>query len=316
MRRSDKRKMSLPTKILLWVVGILFLLTVIAVIYVGAKIFITGDKIHNPLNRSHSELRSGNVNLKDGDPFTIALFGVDSDAERKQQGGGQRSDTIMILSINPKEKKTELVSIPRDTQAKIVGRGTTEKIAHAYAYGGPNMAVNSLEKLMNVPIDHYATIDMDGLHDMIDVLGGVDVVSNDTFSVDGLHFEKGAKTHVNGDETMKFIRSRKEEGAGGDFGRQERQQLVLEAMANKMSSASSITHFNSLMDEIQNNVKTDLTLGDLNLIRKNYKDANQTVNRHQLDGEGGIQDDGLYYFVPSDTSKNENTQLLKNNLDL
>ena len=105
MRRSDKRKMSLPTKILLWVVGILFLLTVIAVIYVGAKIFITGDKIHNPLNRSHSELRSGKVNLKNGDPFTIALFGVDSDAERKQQGGGQRSDTIMILSINPKEKK-------------------------------------------------------------------------------------------------------------------------------------------------------------------------------------------------------------------
>ena len=62
------------------------------------------DKIHNPLNRSHSELRSGKVNLKEGDPFTIALFGVDSDAERKHQGGGERSDTIMILSINPKEK--------------------------------------------------------------------------------------------------------------------------------------------------------------------------------------------------------------------
>ena len=66
--------------------GNFILLTVIAVIYVGAKIFITGDKIHNPLNRSHSELRSGKVNLK-WRPFTIALFGVDSDAERKQQGG-------------------------------------------------------------------------------------------------------------------------------------------------------------------------------------------------------------------------------------
>ncbi len=54
----------------------------------------------------------------------------------------------MILSINPKTKKTEIVSIPRDTRAEIVGRGTTEKIAHAYAYGGPNMAVKSLEKLM------------------------------------------------------------------------------------------------------------------------------------------------------------------------
>ncbi|MCM3499595.1 LCP family glycopolymer transferase [Staphylococcus capitis] len=316
MKRSDKRKMSLPTKILLWIVGVLFLLAVIAVIYICAKIFITGDKIHNPLNRSHSELRSGKVNLKEGDPFTIALFGVDSDAERKHQGGGERSDTIMILSINPKEKKTELVSIPRDTQAQIVGRGTTEKIAHAYAYGGPNMAVNSLEKLMNVPIDHYATIDMDGLHDMIDTLGGVDVVSNDTFTISGLHFVKGQKTHVDGDAAMRFIRSRKEEGAGGDLGRQERQQLVLEAMANKMTSPTSITHFNSLMSEIQQNVKTDLSLSDLNLVRKNYKDANDNVNRHQLDGEGGIQSDGLYYFVPSDASKNSNTQLLRDNLDL
>ena len=91
------------------------------------------------------------------------------------------------------------------------------------------MSINSLEKLMNVPIDHYATIDMDGLHDMIDTLGGIDVVSNDTFTTNGVHFEKGKKTHVNGKEAMSFIRSRKEEGAGGDFGRQERQQLILEA---------------------------------------------------------------------------------------
>ena len=316
VRRTEKNRMSLPAKILVWFVGILFILALLAMIYVIAKIFITGDRIHNPLNRDYSHLRNGKVNLKNGDPFTIALFGVDSDAERKAQGGGSRSDTIMILSINPKEKKTEIVSVPRDTQAKMVGKGTTEKIAHAYAYGGPNMAVNSLEKLMNVPIDHYATIDMDGLHDMIDTMGGIDVVSNDTFTTNGVHFEKGKKTHVNGEEAMSFIRSRKEEGAGGDFGRQERQQLILEAMANKMTSASSITHFAPLMNEIQKNVKTDLSLGELNTIRSKYKDANDTVSRHQLDGQGGIQDDGLYYFVPSDSSLQENTNLLKDNLNL
>ena len=315
MRREERNKMSLPKKIFLWVFGILVLLAIIAVVYVAAKVFITGNKIHNPLDRSHSELRDKNVSLKDGDPFTIALFGVDSDAQRKKNGGGERSDSIMILSVNPKEKKTELVSIPRDTKADIVGRGTSEKIAHAYAYGGPNMAVKSLEKLMNVPIDHYATIDMDGLHDMIDSIGGVDVTSNDTFTVNGLKFSKGEKTHVDGDEALKFIRSRKEEGAGGDFGRQQRQQLVLEAMANKMASPSAITHFNSLMNEIQHNVKTDLTLSDLNTIRSNYKDANDTVNKHQLSGEGGIQSDGLYYFVPSEASKAENTKLLKDNLE-
>lgn len=70
---------------------------------------------------------------------------------------------------------------------------------------------------------------------------------------------------------MAFIRSRKEEGAGGDFGRQERQQLILQAMANKMTSTSALTHFPSLINQIQKNVKTDLTLNDMNDIRKIIK---------------------------------------------
>ena len=90
--------------------------------------------------------------MSNGDPFTIALFGVDSNAQRKSENDGERSDTIMLLSINPKKQTTEIVSVPRDTQAEIVGKGTTEKINHAYAYGGPTMAVKSLEKLMNVPM--------------------------------------------------------------------------------------------------------------------------------------------------------------------
>ena len=64
-----------------------------------------------------------------------------------------------------------MVSVPRDTRAKIVGKGTTEKINHAYAYGGPKMAVNSLEKLMDVPVDHYISIDMDGVKTVVDELG-------------------------------------------------------------------------------------------------------------------------------------------------
>ena len=75
-------KNEFTVKIFLWMFGILVLLAIIAVIYVAAKIFITGDKIHNPLDRSHSALRSKNVNLSKGEPFTIALFGVDSDAKK------------------------------------------------------------------------------------------------------------------------------------------------------------------------------------------------------------------------------------------
>ncbi|MDT3973515.1 LCP family protein [Staphylococcus saprophyticus] len=317
MNRSEKnKKMGLPTKVFLWFIGILVLLALIAVIYLGYKVFSVGGSIHNPLDRDKSSLRDKNVNLDDGDPFTIALFGVDSNAERNANGGGQRSDTIMVLSVNPEKKTTEIVSIPRDTQADIVGKGTTEKINHAYAYGGPDMAVKSLEKLLNVPIDHYATIDMDGMQDMVDTVGGITVTSNATFSYDGYQFTEGERSKMDGKEAMAFIRSRKEDGAGGDFGRQERQQLVIQGLANKLTSVSSITHFNSLMNHVEDNVKTDLSVGELNKVRSNYKDANDNVNRHQLEGQGGIQDDGLYYFVPSENSLNEIETNIKDNLGI
>ena len=108
------------------VLGLLLILAILAVVYLGFKIFSVGGAIHNPLDRDKSSLRE-KANLNNGDPFTIALFGVDSDAKRAANGGGQRSDTIMVLSINPEKKSTEIVSIPRDTQADIVGKGTTEK---------------------------------------------------------------------------------------------------------------------------------------------------------------------------------------------
>lgn len=302
-------------KIILWLLGIVFILVIVAVIYIGYKLFAVGDAIHQPLDRDKSNLRDKKASLKDGDPFTIALFGVDSNAERNAQGAGQRSDTIMVLSINPKKKTTEMVSIPRDTQAEIVGKGSTEKINHAYAYGGPDMAVKSLEKLLNVPIDHYATIDMDGMQQMIDTVGGIDVTSNATFSYKGYQFTQGEKSHMDGKEAMTFLRSRKENGAGGDFGRQARQQLVIQGLANKMTSTSSITHFNALTKQIEKNVKTDLKLSELYTVRNHYKNANKNVNKQLLEGKGGIQDDGLYYYVPSDNSLSQIESAINDNLN-
>lgn len=318
MKRTDKpgRKMGLVPKILLWAFGILVILALVAAIYLAIKIFAVGGKIHNPLDRDKSELRKEKVNLNKGDPFTIALFGVDSNEKRQSEGDGQRSDSIMVLSINPDKKTTEIVSIPRDTQAEIVGHDSVEKINHAYAYGGPDMAVKSLEKLLDVPIDHYATVDMDGIKGMVDEIGGVDVISNATFSYSGYSFVKGEKTHLDGDKALAFIRSRKEEGAGGDFGRQERQQLVLRGIANELTSVKSLTNFNGVTDQIKENVTTDLSLGELNTVRSKYQKANENMNRLELQGGGGIQSDGVYYFVPDESSLNNVSNALRQNLEL
>ncbi|MDC6327621.1 LCP family glycopolymer transferase [Staphylococcus auricularis] len=319
MKRSEYRtrsKMSLPAKILLWMVALILVIAIVAVAYFSYKVFVVGDSIHNPLDRNHSELRDKEVNLSKGDPFTIALFGVDSDSERTANGGGERSDTIMVLAVNPERKTTEMISIPRDTQAEMVGRGTTEKINHAYAYGGPDMAVKSLEQLLNVPIDHYATVNMDGMKEMIDTVGGIDVTSNASFSYNGQTFNEGEQVHLNGEAAMDFIRSRKETGAGGDFGRQYRQQLVIQSLADELTSVKSLTHFNGLMNHVQDHIQTDLSIGELRKIASHYRDANETVNKYQLEGQGGIQSDGLYYFVPNDDALQQVESRIKENINL
>lgn len=105
-----------------------------------------------------------------------------------------------------------MVSVPRDTRTEIVGHNSTEKINHAYAYGGPKMAVNSLEKLMDVPVDHYIAINMDGVKTVVDEIGGVDITSDATFttkSTTPFHFDKGKQYHMDGKQALAYMRARK-----------------------------------------------------------------------------------------------------------
>ncbi|MGJ5710477.1 LCP family protein [Staphylococcus equorum] len=279
----------------------LAILVILVAAFIFYKLFSLNNSINNPLDREHSELRD--KPREKGDPISIVLFGIDDDEVRKQENGGQRSDSIVLMSINPEDKKTEMISVPRDTHAEIVGKDTEEKINHAYAYGGPDMAVKSVEKLMDVPIDHYASINMDGVSTLIDEINGVDVVSNSDFKVRDYVFEKGKKQHMNGDEALAFMRSRKEAGAGGDEGRQARQQLVIEAVAKKSLKPSSIPKINTIFDAVEDNIMTDLSLTELNDIRSDYQSAQETVNRHTLKGENTMGDDGLYYFYLGDNEK-------------
>ncbi|WP_419795817.1 LCP family protein [Staphylococcus equorum] len=296
-----KKKKSLTKKIVVTVIIVLAILVILVAAFIFYKLFSLNNTINNPLDREHSELRD--KPREKGDPISIVLFGIDDDEVRKQENGGQRSDSIVLLSINPEHKKTEMISVPRDTHAEIVGKDTEEKINHAYAYGGPDMAVKSVEKLINVPIDHYASINMDGVSTLIDEINGVDVVSNGDFITEDYVFERNKKHHMNGDEALAFMRSRKEAGAGGDEGRQARQQLVIEAVAKKSLDAGSIPKINTIFDAVEDNIMTDLSLTELNDVKSDYQSAQETVNRHTLKGENTMGDDGLYYFYLGDNEK-------------
>ncbi|QRJ66838.1 LCP family protein [Staphylococcus saccharolyticus] len=311
---KEKKKKSLVLKVIVTILIILIVLAIAIGIYVFSKVNSLSNAIHNPLDRDKSELRKKPVG--DGDPVSIVIYGIDEDAKRKQQNLGQRTDSIVMMSINPKDHKTVMVSVPRDTRAKIVGRGTTEKINHAYAYGGPDMAVKSLEELTNVPVDHYAAINMDGVKSVVDDLGGVDITSNATFNFHGYQFNKGQKYHMNGDKALTYMRSREQEGAGGDSGRQLRQQQVIEVVAKDGLQLGSLTKIDGIFKAAEDNVKTDLSLTQLNKMRENYNDTQDNVKLYTIQGENKVGNDNLWYFYPDDNSLNDVMKKYRDNLDL
>ncbi|MCD8914596.1 LCP family protein [Staphylococcus simulans] len=313
--KKRKRKSKAVRKIIIWTLIILLVIIILLIGYAFYKVSVLDSTIKGDLNRDKSSLRKEKVEL-DGEPISIALFGIDSNAERLKENSGERSDSIVLLSINPKKHKTVMISIPRDMRSEIVGHDSIEKINHAYAYGGPDMSIKSIEKTMDVPIDHYASINMDGIIDLIDHIGGVDVTSNATFSYKNKDFKKGKKYHLNGEDARTFMASRKEQGAGGDFGRQARQQLVIQSLAKKLQSFNSIPKINQIFDTVGENVLTDMKVSDIAKIRTNYKAADKNIEKLQLEGTNQVLDDGLYYFVPDTESKEDVVQEYRKNLGL
>jgi len=291
-------------------------LSIFAVLQLNSKVKGTADTIHTSINRGKSKYRPSEVSINKHDPISIALFGVDSNTSRLATGDAGRSDSIILLSINPKKNSSVMVSIPRDTYSKIVGHNTHEKINRAYNYGGAKMAVNSVEQLMNVPIDYYATINMDGIREMIDAVGGVDVISNATFEYEGNQFVQDQEAHLDGKKALSFIRSRKQEGAGGDFGRQERQQLVIQALADKLLSIQSVTKLDAILKTIERNVVTDITYDDLKTLKSSYAKSLNNVEKYQLSGSGQFLNDNLWYFIPNIEEKNRVQNAYLKNLDL
>ena len=114
-------------------------------------------------------------------PLTILLMGVDTGSGSRSDTWKGNSDSMLLLSVNPQTKKTVMMSLERDilTQIDENGETTEAKLNAAYAYGGAELAIATIEKLMNIHIDRYVMINMQGLVQLVDAVGGIEV--NNTF---------------------------------------------------------------------------------------------------------------------------------------
>src|SRR5699024_8101426 len=179
-----------------------------------------------------------------------------------------RSDTVMVLTVNPANDKVTLVSIARDTYVDIIGYNKKDKINHAYAFGGAAMSMDTVSSYLNIPIDHYVSINMAGIKDLVDAVGGVDIENDLEFESRGEYYPIG-KIHLNGERALTFLRMRYEDPQG-DYGRQLRQRLVVEQIIKKGLSFSGITQYKNILNTIENNMQTDLNFEDIKDIILKY----------------------------------------------
>jgi polyisoprenyl-teichoic acid--peptidoglycan teichoic acid transferase len=267
------------------------------------------DTMHSPIERDVSNKRTKEVEFNDKEPFSVLLLGVD---ERENDKG--RSDSMIVLTVNPEVNSVKMLSIPRDTLTDIIGHGTRDKINHAYAFGGVEMSMDTVENLLDIPIDYYVQINMEGFADIVNAVGGVTVQNDINFSYDGYDFNKGV-LKLNGKEALAFTRMRYEDPRG-DFGRQLRQREIIQGVINEGASVTSLWKFDDIFDALGNNVKTNMKFEEMVDIQKHYKTAARDIEQIRIKDGYGTKIDGIYYYVIPNEELGEIQNNLKEHLEL
>ena len=213
------------------------------------------------------------------DPFYVLLLGTDGRPGEENY----RSDSIILARIDPTEKRTVLVSIPRDTYTYVDGVAGKTKINAAHAYGGAVGAVNAVEDFAGVEISHYAEINFDGFVGLVDALGGVEI--DVPFEINdwdaGGYVPAGLQT-LDGAHALIFCRTR--DFTIGDYQRQANQRMFLQAVASKVLASDPPTMLNAI-NAIAAAVSTDMNVNDIYGIADSLR---------------GMTSDDIYtYTVPS-----------------
>lgn len=209
----------------------------------------------------------GMPNVTLTEPTTVLFMGVDvaysgarAGLVRDNTSFKGNTDTMLLGFLNPQVKRASILHIPRDTEA-YVGKAGIQKINSANAIGGPELARATVADLLGVPVNHYLIMNLHGLVDMVNEIGGVTVeVPKKMSYMDWtaklkIDLEPGVHT-LTGNQAMGFVRFRHD--ALGDIGRVQRQQVFLQAVARKMAEPASWVHVPALLQIAQRNINTDM----------------------------------------------------------
>ena len=229
----------------------------------------------------------------------ILLMGVDSNGRNAKRFEHTRSDTMILANLDPVEGKVGLLSIPRDSRVRISGQESLDKINSAHALGGPELAVKTVEDDFGITIDNYMVIDTQGLKNVFEMIGPVEVLVEkrmryrDRASGLTIDLEPG-KQMLDAGQVEQYLRFRHD--AKGDIGRVERQQWFLRQALRKMREPSFLLKLPKVLEFTNEYVVTDLSVGDLTELFGFAKDLKaHQVETAMLPGEARMISGGSYW---------------------
>ena len=292
LTRKNRKPKNKWKRLILTLLGILL----ICIVSYGVNAYYSFQKAVEKMNTLEEQPNSNiKVNVPEKmphiDPFSVLLLGID---EREQDVG--RTDTMIVVTVNPDKKTVKMLSIPRDSRVEIVGNNTTEKINHAYPRGGIPMTIATVENLLSIPIDYYVAVNMEGFLQIIDTLGGITVNNDMDLTYRQYSFPKG-NIKLNGEEALIFSRIRYEDPRG-DFGRQIRQKQLIEAIIAKGASPKTLFKLNDVFEILGDNVQMNFSVNNLLQLQKLYSNLDKNFEQLQFEqGTGQYIGSSWYYII-------------------
>ncbi|MBI4533177.1 MAG: LCP family protein [Candidatus Melainabacteria bacterium] len=233
------------------------------------------------------------------EPMTVLVMGVDSNGQDTQRWVGTRSDTMMVVGLNPVRRKVGVVSIPRDSRIKINGHGT-DKINSTHALGGPRLAIETVEQAFGVHIDRFVAVDTQGLKKLFEIVGPVEVlVENrmryrDRAAHLNVDLEPGLQA-LDSEQAEEYVRFRHD--ARGDLGRIERQQWFVRQVMQKLKEPQVVFKLPRLAALAHEYVVTDLSIEDMVRLASFLKDIEPNqVETATLPGNSATIGGGSYWL--------------------
>ena len=287
-----------------------FSLLAVTTIGLGAYGLTILNQSTNSLSKTYKGIGDENNVIAENKPMTILLMGVDTGSGSREDQWVGNSDTMILVTVNPQTRETTIMSLERDILTNITQDGETvqAKLNSAYAQGGAELAIKTIQDLMNIHIDRYAMINMKGLVQLVDKVGGITV--NNPFDFD-ISIEENepeytakippGRQEIDGEQALVYSRMRYQDPEG-DYGRQKRQREVIEKIIKKVLTLDGLSNYQGIIEAVSDNMQTNISLDTDSLMQlMGYRDALKNIRMEQLKGEDAtLADGGSYQIVTSE----------------